>query len=95
MQAVENLKGLLPAGAVIDNSSVLELVSAFSATWLSIDAYDKDKLATSGTTKRSIMLTAEELSEALTNFKYEIIKRCEAGELFGRERQSNCFLSIT
>lgn len=49
MQAVENLKALLPTGSAVDQKSVLELVSAFSATWLSIDAYDKDKLATSGT----------------------------------------------
>jgi prophage maintenance system killer protein len=88
-QAVENLKSLLPVGSLVDQKSVLELVSAFTATWLSIDAYDKDKLATSGTTKRSVMLTAQELSEALTNFKFEITKRGEAGELFGRERQPN------
>lgn len=72
MQAVENLKALLPTGSAIDQKSVLELVSAFSATWLSIDAYDKDKLATSGATKRSVMLTAQELSEALINFKLVI-----------------------
>lgn len=94
MQAVENLKVLLPTGSTIDQKSVLELVSAFSATWLSIDAYDKDKLATTGTTKRSVMLTAQELSEALTNFKIEITKRGEASELFGRERESGSIQGI-
>ena len=94
MQAVENLKALLPVGSVVDQKSVLELVSAFSATWLSIDAYDKDKLASSGTTKRSVMLTAQELSEALTSFKIEITKRGEASELFGRERESGSIKGI-
>ncbi len=94
MQAVENLKVLLPTGSAIDQKGVLELVSAFSATWLSIDAYDKDKLAVSGTTKRSVMLTAEELSEALTSFKIEITKRGEASELFGRERDPNSIKGI-
>src|SRR3989344_6592180 len=37
-KAIENIKHLLPSGAVIDNQSVLELISAFADTWLSLDA---------------------------------------------------------
>lgn len=51
-KAIENIKLLLPAGANIDSQSVLELVSAFADTWLSLDAYDKDKLIASGSTKK-------------------------------------------
>ena len=88
MQAVENLKALLPPDGVIDQKSVLELISAFSATWLSLEAFDKDELVTSGVTKRKITLTAEQLSLTLVDLKNVLIKKGEATELFGTERQS-------
>ncbi len=89
MKVVENLKVLLPPGGIVDQKSVLELINAFSATWLSIDAYDKDKLANTGTTKRTVNLTVEQLTTALTDFKFTLTKRGEASELFGVERQKN------
>ena len=45
-KAVEDMRHLLPAGTVIDQGSILELVSAFADTWFSLDAYDKDTLVT-------------------------------------------------
>lgn len=89
MKVVENLKVLLPPDGVVDQKSVLELINAFSATWLSIDAYDKDRLATTGTTKRAVNLTTEHLMKALIDFKVALTKRGEASELFGVERQKN------
>jgi len=47
-KAVENIKHLLPADAKVDNAGVLELVSAFADTWLSLEAYDKDTMLTKG-----------------------------------------------
>ncbi len=94
MQAVENLKVLLPPDGIVDQKSVLELISAFSATWLSIDAYDKDKLATTGTTKRTVDLAAEQLVGALADFKVALTKRGEASELFGTERQTGSIQGI-
>jgi len=85
--AVEDIKQLLPAGANIDNASVLELISAFADTWLSLDAYDKEKLIDRGITKKSVSLTAEHLERALTDFKSSLIKKGEATDLFGMERQ--------
>jgi len=94
MKAVENIKMLLPSGSVIDNDRVLELISAFSATWLSLDAYDKDKLVASGATKRAVVLTADQLSQVLADFKTVLMKKGQATELFGSERQSNVVQSI-
>lgn len=94
MKAVENIKMLLPPGSIIDNDSVLELISAFSATWLSLDAYDKDKLVASGVTKRAVALTAEQLSQALVDFKSVLMKRGKATDLFGSERQTNVVQGI-
>ena len=61
-RAIEDIRQLLPAGAVIDTTSVLELVTAFADTWLSLDAYDKDTLVTRGATRKSVELTADELA---------------------------------
>jgi len=57
-KAIENIRHLLPAGSVIDHGSVLELISAFADTWVSLDAYDKEELASKGATKKSVTLTA-------------------------------------
>lgn len=85
-QAIENIKKLLPKGKIIDNESVLELISAFADTWLSLDAYDKGSLIEKGSTKKSVALTGEQLGKALLEFKHSLIKKGEATELFGSER---------
>lgn len=93
-EALENIKHLLPAGAPIDYASVVELISAFADTWLSLDAYDKDTLESKGTTKKFVSLTAEQLSEALGDFKTRLMKRGEANDLFGQERQVGSITGI-
>jgi hypothetical protein len=85
-QAIADIRALLPAGATVDTKSVLELVSTFADTWLSLDAYDRDKLPAKGTTKRRVKLTAEKLSLALSSFRTELMRKGEATELFGLER---------
>ncbi|MDP2669045.1 MAG: virulence protein RhuM/Fic/DOC family protein [bacterium] len=87
-KAIENIKHLLPADSPIDHASVLELISAFADTWLSLDAYDKDELTTKGTTRKSVELTSEHIKNALTDFKASLIKKGEATALFGNERST-------
>ena len=60
-KAIENIKRLLPAGTSIDHAGVLELISSFADTWLSLDAYDKDTLVAKGVTKKSVAVTSEQL----------------------------------
>ncbi|MBI5742692.1 MAG: virulence RhuM family protein [Candidatus Niyogibacteria bacterium] len=93
-KAIDSIKHLLPAGAAIDSQSVLELISAFADTWLSLDAYDKDTLVTKGVTRRSAAITAEHLASALAEFKSSLIKRGEATELFGAERDRGAVSGI-
>ena len=62
LEAINDIKKLVPAGSNIDNASILELVRAFADTWLSLDAYDKDNLVASGKTKKQVTLTAEQLN---------------------------------
>ncbi|MBI2075450.1 MAG: virulence protein RhuM/Fic/DOC family protein, partial [Candidatus Harrisonbacteria bacterium] len=94
LEAIENIKYLLPAGTNIDHRSVLELISAFADTWVSLAAYDEDKLAATGATKRAVVVTANQLVEALGAFKQELIKKSEASDLFGVERHKESVAGI-
>ena len=94
IQAVDDMKKLLPPGGAIDSASVLELVSAFADTWISLEAYDKDKLAVAGATKKAVALTAEQLYQALGNFKKELAAKGEITDLFAAERQKASMTGI-
>ena len=94
LEAIEDIKKLIPLKSNIDHASVLELVTAFSDTWLSLNAYDKDDLVTSGSTKKNLTLKPVELEKALTELKVELIKKAEATDLFGRERQKEIVAGI-
>lgn len=93
-RAVESIKGLLPPESAIDHASVLELVSAFADTWLSLDAYDKDALVTAGVTKKSVALTVGHVERALVEFKAALVKKGQATELFGMERGAGSLAGI-
>ncbi len=86
LEAVDNIKQLLPKGAALDTEGVLELISLFADTWLSLDAYDKDALPTKGVTKKRVAITAEKLTESLSKLKMVLIEKGEATEFFGAER---------
>ena len=85
--AVEDIQALLPEHITLDPKTVLDLVKEFANTWVSLDAYDKDTLTATGATKKSVAITAEQLNTALIKFKATLIKKGEATELFGQERQ--------
>ena len=94
LKAVDNVKALLPAGANIDNGSVLELVTLFADTWFSLDAYDKDNFATQGASKKIVVLTAEKLHQALADLKQNLIAKGEATDIFGIERTKDSIAGI-
>lgn len=88
-KAIADVKSLLPSESTVDSSSILELISMFADTWVSLDAYDKDQLTTTGYTKKKVTLTADKLNKALQNLKLALIDKGEATELFGKERTKN------
>ena len=94
MEAVGHIRRLLPASATIDHDAVLELVSAFADTWVSLDAYDKDVLAVSGATKKSVSFTSAQLSQAVAIFKNELLEKGEATSIFGQERHRDSIAGI-
>lgn len=94
LEAISNIKALSSETKSIDTGSVLELVTAFADTWLSLDAYDKDKLKTEGVTKKSITLTVAQVESALSKFKQELIIKGEATDIFAREREAKSLEGI-
>ncbi|MHB9019438.1 MAG: RhuM family protein [Minisyncoccota bacterium] len=87
MRAVGDVRALLPAGSNVSNESILELIGLFSDTWLSLDAYDKEKLATKGATKRSVKLTADKIVEAIKLLKISFAEKGEDTNIFATERE--------
>lgn len=94
LKAVSDVKSLLPAGSVVDHDSVFELITLFADTWFSLDAYDRDMLATQGATKKKVALTADKLTRALAELKQNLVKKGEATELFGAERTQDSVSGI-
>ncbi len=94
LKSVSDIQALLPEHIAFDPKSVLELVKEFSATWVSLDAYDKESLKTIGTTKKAIKLTGMELTEAIVGLRRELLKNGEATEIFAQERKAGSIEGI-
>jgi len=94
VEAISDIKQLLPKNTPIDTASVLELVNMFADTWLSLDAYDNDTLITRGATKKHVTLTADKLMEGLEKLKVTLLKKGEATEIFGIERTEGSISGI-
>lgn len=86
MKAVAEIQVLLPEHITLDPKMVLELIKEFASTWVSLDAYDKEKLVPIGKTKKAIKLTAAELSGAIASLRAELMKKSEAKNIFAQER---------
>ena len=87
IKAVNDVKKLLPAGSVVKTEDVLELVKSFSSAWLSLESYDEDKFPKSGATKKLVKVQADELYNAVEEFKKELINEKQATELFAQEKK--------
>ncbi len=83
---VSDIQALLPAHVILDPKMVLELIKEYALTWAKLDAYDKDALTSSGTTKKKIKVSADELLSAIETLKTELCKKGEATEIFAQER---------
>lgn len=94
LKAVSDVKSLLPTGSIVDNESVLELITLFADTWFSLDAYDRDTLVTRGATKKKVALTSSKLTQALATLKQSLIAKGEATDLFGAERTKDGIAGI-
>lgn len=71
-----------------DNKSTLYLIKAFSSTWFSLDAYDKQKFPKK-LTKKKVKIEVDKLYEDIDKLKKELIKKKEATQLFAQESSKN------
>jgi death-on-curing family protein len=94
LSVVEDMKKLLPAGADVGALGVAELVSLFADTWLSLDAYDRGALPKGKLNKKKVGLTTDKIVGSLIELKQELIRKKEATELFGRERDGGAVEGI-
>jgi len=94
LKSVEDVKNILPPEALMNTSDVLELVSLFADTWLSLDAYDRNIFIGKKTTKKKISLTSKKLSDNLMELKNILIKKGEATDIFGLEREKGSISGI-
>ncbi len=76
----------MPAGSATDSKDVVELISLFADTWLSLDAYDKELLPKGKLTKKIVRLTADKITDNLIKLKQSLLEGGQATDIFGRER---------
>lgn len=84
-QAINELQTL--SNNKLSSDDILELVKAFSSTWFSLDAFDKNKFKATKQTQTSVKLEADQLYEDLEKFKKELIEKNQATELFAQEKE--------
>lgn len=94
LRAVESVQKLLPAGGQVKAADALELVKLFANTWLSLDAYDKSALPTTGASKKQVQVSVAELTEAIAQLKTALIIKKQATSLFAQERQADAEASV-
>ncbi len=94
LEAIDDIKKLIPTNSNIDSANILELVTTFADTWLSLDAYDKDDLVVEGKTKKQVIITVNQLSKFLAEFKKELIKKGETTDIFGIEIRKDVLAGI-
>jgi prophage maintenance system killer protein len=87
MQAMDEVKKLLPAGSGMEANDAIDLVKMFAGTWFSLDAYDKSELPHVWLSRTQVAFTADELENALATLKASLIEKWEATELFAQEKQ--------
>ncbi len=94
LQAVEDVKKILPQDNKLKAGDTLELVKMFASTWFSLNAYDKASFPKKGITKKQVQITAGELAEVLVSLKAELVKQKEASDLFGQEKSKDALAGI-
>ena len=70
----------------VGSSEATDLALAFATTWLSLDAYDKSALPSSGTIKKAVDIGASDLEAELHKLRKTLIEKSEATDIFATER---------
>jgi len=91
-QALSDLQKL--SQNTLSSDNVLELIKAFSQTWFSLDAYDRDQIKPKEQTLKSINFQSQQLNQNIQILKQELINKNEATELFAQEKSPGSLQGI-
>lgn len=94
MKSVSEIQTLLPSSTEVDPKNVIDLIKEFAHTWFSLDAYDRDVFTGVGVTKKSLVMTSDELLGDVDLLKKELMRKGEASELFAVERSKEAIEGI-
>ena len=94
LNAVEQVRKLLPPSGEVGGDAVLDLVTLFADTWFSLDAYDKESLSPKTTSKKKVSLTASSLQKGISELKTVLLKDGSATENFAQERNRDSLEGI-
>jgi prophage maintenance system killer protein len=94
IKALEDLRVLSAKAVAVGSTEATDLALAFANTWMSLNAYDKAELPTSGTLKQAIAVGVDDLVNELQNLKKQLIASGEATDIFATERVSGGLSSL-
>ncbi|MBI5140000.1 MAG: virulence protein RhuM/Fic/DOC family protein [Candidatus Vogelbacteria bacterium] len=94
LRMVDDVKELLPSCSSINPKDVVELITLFADTWISLDAYDKERSPKGKLTKKKVDITVTNVSEGLKELRRTLIGKDEATEIFGHERSAGSVAGI-
>jgi hypothetical protein len=78
LRAINDLKLLSENVEQVGSSEATDLALQFATTWLSLDAYDKSELPSSGTIKKAVDIGASDLESELHKLRTALIEKGEA-----------------
>lgn len=94
LKVVEDIKNLVPIPNALDVNDIVEIISLFADTWLSLDAYDKSELPKGKFTKKKVQLTTTKINAGLTQLKNELLQKSQATDIFGIEQREGSLAGI-
>lgn len=72
--------------SIDESEGLLKVIADYANTWAMLQQYDEDEVQTKKTTKVKNILDYNASHEAITILKDNLIKKKEASDLFGKER---------
>lgn len=86
---MELVRNSIEAKEISSNEAkgLFDIINGYAKTWALLQGYDSNDLEELiGTTKQNFILDYDEAKDAISCLKSELMKKCEATELFGNEK---------
>lgn len=93
VELVEKAKSL--ERTISETEGLLSVITSYARSWLLLHQYDERTLPAKGLIRAvTHRITEDEAQKAIKQLKKQLIKRKEAGELFGREKERDALKGI-